>query len=185
MKHPSQELELQIGVAQTVTMSQEKHLSIDFRGQGLSVQDDATFLFQIAISPDVMVLPVKWSPPHPCRSAPKLFKESRVALGHHILVLIPEVKHVAQEVNGCSLFLDAVKKSHPTDAPAYAGGQWRVNPDGHQQENILLFHIYQSKPGSARASSNIIDWSRAGSNSKLTVVAIDTFYALHLGAHIF
>ena len=34
------------------------------------------------------------------------------ALGHYVFVFVPEVEHVAQEIDGSSLLLDGIKKSH-------------------------------------------------------------------------
>ena len=39
-------------------------------------------------------------------------QESGVSFGHHILVFVPEIKHVAQQIDSISLVLDAVQKSH-------------------------------------------------------------------------
>ena len=39
-------------------------------------------------------------------------EESCESFGHHIPVLIPEIEHVAQQIDSSSLVLDAVKKAY-------------------------------------------------------------------------
>ena len=38
-------------------------------------------------------------------------QETGVSFWNNILVFVPEVKHVAQQIDGCSLVLDAVEKA--------------------------------------------------------------------------
>jgi hypothetical protein len=40
------------------------------------------------------------------------FPRKRVAPRHHVLVLVPEVEHIAQQVDGTRLLLDTVEESH-------------------------------------------------------------------------
>ena len=55
MENPSDELERLVGVAQSVSMSQEEHFSVNLGGQRLFVKDDTTLLFQLVVGPDVVV----------------------------------------------------------------------------------------------------------------------------------
>ena len=112
VEHPFQELKLAVGIAQTIAMCQIEHASIDVGRQGLAMQDDATLLLQIAISPNIVVTSeiVHF---HPIVGQFRDFsKETRVAFRHNMLVLVPEVEHIAQQVDSGSLFLDTVKESH-------------------------------------------------------------------------
>ncbi len=89
-------------------------MAVDFGGLGLLMQNDATLLSQIAIGPDVVVArEIVYLDPHVGEFG-ELAKEAGVAAGHYIFILIPEVEHVAQQVDGGSLLLDAVKESDQT-----------------------------------------------------------------------
>ena len=106
------EFERLVRIAHAVTMCEEKLMAIYLCCLGLLVEDNAALFCQVLVSPDVMVAcEVMYLNSHVCQFR-QLTKKTRKPFGHHILVLIPEVKHVAQQVNGCSLFLDAVKKAY-------------------------------------------------------------------------
>lgn len=106
------ELEAFVGIAQSVAMRQEEYLTIEFGGLGLLVEDDATLLFQITIGPDVVVACEKMHLDAHVSEFGEFAQKAGKALGHHIFVLVPEVEHIAQEIDGSSFFLDAVKETH-------------------------------------------------------------------------
>ena len=112
VENGTQKLEFTVGVAQPVTMGQVELLAMDFCGQRFAVQDDAAFLRQVVAAPDVMVARKEVYFHSEVRQFGQLAQKARVAFGHHQLEFVPEVKHVAQQIDGRSLVLDAVQKVH-------------------------------------------------------------------------
>ena len=55
VEHPLEELELLVGVAQTVAVGKEEHLAVNLGGDGCAVDNHAAFLLQIAVGPYIMV----------------------------------------------------------------------------------------------------------------------------------
>ena len=51
MEHAAQQLELYVGVAQSVTMSQEEYLVVYLDGRRLPVQNDTTLFLQVSVGP--------------------------------------------------------------------------------------------------------------------------------------
>ena len=87
-------------------------MAIYFGGLWLFVQDDTTLLLQVFVCPDVVVArEIMTLHSHICQLG-NLAEEARKALRYHVAVFIPEVKHVAQQVDGGSLLLDAVEEAH-------------------------------------------------------------------------
>ena len=111
VEQQAQQLEARIGVAQAVAVGQVELLAADFGGQRLAVQDDATLPFQVVAAPDVVVADEEVHFHPEVRQLGHLAQEARVALGHDGLELVPEVEHVAQQVDGRSLVLDAVQEA--------------------------------------------------------------------------
>jgi hypothetical protein len=76
------------------------------------MQENTTLLLKIAIGPDVMIARKEVDiDSHVCQLG-YLTEETGVAFGDYILVFIPKVKHIAQQINGTCLMLDAVKEAH-------------------------------------------------------------------------
>ena len=112
MEDTAYHLERLVGVAQSVAVGQIEDLAIELDGLRLLVQDDATFLCQIVIGPDVVVAcEVVHLDAHVCQLG-YLSKETGEAFGHHIFIFVPEVKHIAQQIDSCCLLLDRVKEAH-------------------------------------------------------------------------
>ena len=89
-----EQLETLGGIAQTVAMRQEEDLAIEFGGLRLLVEDDATLLFEILISPDVVVARKVMHLDTHVGEFRDLAQETGEALGHYIFVFVPEVEHV-------------------------------------------------------------------------------------------
>lgn len=108
------ELERRVGVAQSVAVGQEKFMAVDFGGLLLLVQYDATLLFEVVVGPDVVV-PGKIMDLHAhVGQFRELPQEAGVTARHDVAVLVPEVKHIAQQVDGGSLVLDGIEEAYQT-----------------------------------------------------------------------
>ena len=82
-------------IAQTVAMCQEEDLAIELGGLRLLVEDDTTLLFQIAISPDVVVACKVMHLDTHIGEFGDFSQKTGEALGHHIFIFVPEIEHVA------------------------------------------------------------------------------------------
>ena len=112
VEYPADELERLVGVAQAVTMSHEEYLAVDLCSQRLVVQDDAALFFQILLGPDVVVAgEVMYLDAH-IGQLRQFAEEAGVAFGHHVTVFIPEVEHVAEQIDGGRLLLNTVEEAH-------------------------------------------------------------------------
>ena len=108
------EAEFTVGIAQSVAVGEEERASVDFGGQRLPVDDDTTLLLEIAVCPDVVVAGKEMDfDTHVCQFG-QFAEETGVATGHDITVFVPEVKHVAKEIDGGGLVLDAVEETDQT-----------------------------------------------------------------------
>ena len=125
VKQRPQYLEFPVAVTQSVSVSQEKLLSVNLTGQRFPVNDDSTFLFQVIPAPDIVVADEEMYLHSQIRQFRQLSQEAGIPLGNHQFELIPEVEHVAQQVYGCRLMLDAVQKVHQ---PAFLGTSVRDGP---------------------------------------------------------
>ena len=112
MEDALDELEALAWVAQAVAMGQEEQLAVDLRRLRLLMQYHAALLLQVLIGPDVMVAGEVMHLDTHVGQFGYLAEKAREALRHHILVFVPEVEHVAQQVDGCCLLLDGVEESH-------------------------------------------------------------------------
>ena len=112
MENGTDELKRLVGVAHAVTVSQEELMAIDLGGLGLLVQDDATLLLQIVVGPDVMVARKVVHLDTHIRQFRQLTQEAGKTLRYHIFIFVPEVEHIAQQVDSRSLLLDAVKETY-------------------------------------------------------------------------
>lgn len=111
----TEELEFLVGITQSVAMGKQEYLAIDLGGERLLVQDNATLLLQVVEGPDVVIAcEVVYLNAH-IRQFRQFAEETGISTRHDILELIPEVEHVAKEIYGGSLVLDAVEKP---DQPA-------------------------------------------------------------------
>ena len=124
VEHGANHLELRVGVAETVAVGKEEHLSVDFGGERLLVQHYSALALQIVVSPNVVVArEVVHLNPHVGKLR-QFAEKARIALRHHVFVLIPEVEHVAQQIDCRSLVLYAVEKAHQPallHAPVFYG----------------------------------------------------------------
>ena len=87
-------------------------MTVNLRRLLLFVKNNATFLRQVLIGPDVVIAREVMHLDAHIRQFRQLSQEAGKAFGYNILVLIPEVEHVAQQVDGGSLLFDAVKEAY-------------------------------------------------------------------------
>ena len=111
-KHSTKHLELPISIAQSIAMCQVELLAIDFTSHRLAVDDDSTFLFQIVTTPNVVIANEEMYFHAQVGEFGNLAEETCVTLRHYQLELIPEIKHIAQQIDSTRLVLDAVKEVH-------------------------------------------------------------------------
>jgi len=108
------ELEVLVRVAHAVAMRQIEDFPVYLGCLRLLVQHHATLFGQIGIGPDVVVArEVVHLDPHIGQFG-DFAQEARKALRYHVAIFIPEVEHVAQQIDGSRLRLDGIEKTHQT-----------------------------------------------------------------------
>ena len=112
VEHTLYELELAVGVAQSIAVRQIEHLVVYLHRLRTRMNYHSTLVVQIAIRPNVVVAREVVHLNAHVGKLRQFAEEARVALGHRITPLIPEVEHVAQQIYGTCLGLYRVKKTH-------------------------------------------------------------------------
>ena len=112
MENGANQFERLVRVTHAVAMSQKELMAINLRRLFLFVQNDATLLLQVFIGPDVVIACKVMHLDTHVGQFRQLTQKPRKTFGNDILVLIPEIKHIAQQINGGSLLLDTVKETH-------------------------------------------------------------------------
>src|SRR5574344_2640816 len=116
MEETAEHLEVFVGVTQSVAVPQVEHFTVNFGCDRFLVKNNAALLLQISVAPDVVVAQKVMHLYAEICQFRELTQKSSIAFGHHIFIFVPEVEHVAQQVNGVSFVLDAVEK---LDKPAF------------------------------------------------------------------
>ena len=93
-------------------MAEVEEAAVDFHHAALRVKRDATFLLQIVAHPQVVVARKEVHLHAHVRQFANLAQQAGVTLGHHGLVLVPEVEDVAEQIDGGGFMLDAIKEVH-------------------------------------------------------------------------
>ena len=109
------QLELDRRVAKSITMGKEKDLVANLRGKRLTMENDATLLLQIAVSPYIVVAREEMHLHTKVGQFRELAEEASATLWHDILVFVPKVEHIAQEIDCARLVLDTIEETD--DAP--------------------------------------------------------------------
>lgn len=104
--------ELPIAIAKSVAVGQIKRASHDFRGEGGCVDRYAAFFMQIVIDPQVVVAGKEVDFDALVGQFRELAEEAGVALGNYGAELIPEVEHVAQQIDAACIVADVFKEVH-------------------------------------------------------------------------
>ena len=108
----AKQTKLAAGVTQSVAMSKQEYLVAQLDGYRFGMHNHSTLLLEIILAPHIVVTREEVHlDAHVCQFA-NLAKDSGVPLRHHILVLVPEVEDIAQEIDGLRLILNLVKESH-------------------------------------------------------------------------
>ena len=108
----AQEFELAVLAAQPFAMAQVEEAAVDIHHAALRVERDATFFLQVVAHPQVVVAREEMHLHAHVRQLAYLAQQAGVTLGHHGLVLVPEVKDVAEQIDGGGFVLDAVEEVH-------------------------------------------------------------------------
>ena len=112
MEQVAQQLELLVWITETVAVCQEEDFSVNLGGERLLVQDDTALFLSVFVGPDVVVAREVMHLDTHVGQFREFAEETGIALRYHVFVFVPEVEHVAQQVDGSGLLLDRVKKSH-------------------------------------------------------------------------
>ena len=112
VEHTLYELELAVGVAQSVAVRQIEHLVVYLHRLRTCMYCHSALVAQITVRPNVVISgEVVYLDAHVGKLR-QLSEEARVALWHGITPLVPEVEHVAKQIYGTCLGLYRVKKTH-------------------------------------------------------------------------
>ena len=112
MEDRANDLERLAGVAQAVAMCQIEYLSVELYGLWLLVEYDTTLALQVVIGPDVVVACEIVHLDTHISQLGNLTEETGEALRHHIAVFVPEVEHIAQQIDGSCLVLDTIEEPY-------------------------------------------------------------------------
>ena len=107
------------------SMSQEKLFPVNFTSQRSAVNNYPTFLLQIVSAPDVMISNEEMHFNSHIRQFRQFSQEAGITFRNHQFELIPEVKHIPQQINSCCLMLDTIQK---VDQPALLSTSMRNSP---------------------------------------------------------
>jgi len=114
------EVKLRVGVAKSVAVCEVEGLAIKFHGAGLLMEYQSALFLQIVIRPDIVVARKEMHFHAKVGELGELAEEARVALGHYVAILVPEVEHIAKEIYGfCLVFylveeIDKATFLHPS-----------------------------------------------------------------------
>ena len=95
-------------------MGQIEDLSADFQSAWLTMDDDAALFLQIIQHPHVVITAEIVHLHTQVSQFADFAQETGIAPGHHLLILEPEVEHVAHHINSLSLLLDLVEEIDQT-----------------------------------------------------------------------
>ena len=133
------ELELAVGVAQSVAVRQIEHLVVYLHRLRTCMYYHSALVVQITVRPNVVVAREVVHLNAHVGKLRQFAEEARVALGHRITPLIPEVEHVAQKIYGTCLGLYRVKKTHKP-ALLSAAVFYSPRPEVGVRKEIYVLH---------------------------------------------
>ena len=186
VENASQEAVFGVWVAQTVAMGHVEDAVVNLGGHGRLVDLDATLLLEVAVGPEVVVAGKKVYLYAAVGEFGELAEKSGVALGHHVAVLVPEIKHIAQEIDGGSLVLDAVKKPHqPALVHPGVGDGERAQVGIREEIDVLHNHsvLIEAELYPRLLAHHALVPS--GVEDQIDIGGLDLVEALDLGAHVF
>ena len=74
--------------------------------------DESAFFFKIPVSPQVVVAGEEMHLHAHVGQLGKFAEKARVPLRYDIFIFVPEVEHIAQQIDGGGFSLDAVEEAH-------------------------------------------------------------------------
>ena len=99
-------------ITQTVAMSQEKFLAINLASQRFTMNRNATLLFQIVTTPDIMITDKEMHLYSHIGQLGYFSQKTGISFRNNKLEFVPEVKHIAQQINSSRPVLDTVEKAN-------------------------------------------------------------------------
>ena len=102
----------------------------------------AAFLFEIVVLPEVVVADEIVNLHAEVGEFADFAEQSREALGHGVAVLVPEVEHVAEEVDGRGLVLDGVEEVHQSPLLGAGMGNGQAAEVGIGEEIYVLHAVH-------------------------------------------
>ena len=112
VEHGAEKLELAVAAPQSVAVGEVKELPVEVHHQAVPMHRHAAFLLEIVVHPKVVVAREEMHLNAHVRQLADFAEQARVAFRHHRAVFVPEVEHVAQQVHGGRLVLDAIEEIH-------------------------------------------------------------------------
>ena len=94
-EHSTKEMELSVLVSQSVTVSQEEFLTIDFASKRLAMDDHAAFFLKIVSTPDVVIAYEEMDFNAHVSQFRYFPQETRIAFRNDEFEFLPEIEHVA------------------------------------------------------------------------------------------
>ena len=139
VEHCFQKFELLVRVAQSVAMTDKEYLVVDFYGLWLVVYYHTALFFQIAVCPHIVVAGKEMHFHSHIRQFREFAQEPGIAFRYYIFILVPEIKHISQQIDGCSLMLDAVEETYES---AFLHSAVRDCPRAEMRirKEIYIFH---------------------------------------------
>lgn len=110
VENGTEQLKLLVGQVKAVTMSKEEGFVAELYHLVLTVHNHTTLLFKVVALPQVVVSAEEMYFHSHVGELAYLAQKAGVAFGYNCAVFMPEVKDVAQQVDGFRLLLDAVEK---------------------------------------------------------------------------
>lgn len=136
--------ELTVGIAESVAMGKVEHLIIYLQRGGLMVEDYSALFLKIAVHPDVVVAAEVVDFDAQIGEFADLTEEACVALWHGIAPLVPEIEHIAEEVDCLGVMLDGVEEAHKA-AFLHTGMIDSPRPEVGVGEEIDFFHLIKTE----------------------------------------
>ena len=114
MEYVADNLKRLVGVAHAVSVGKEECLAVKVKGERLAMDNDTTLLFKIIICPYIMVPSEVMHFYTAVGQFGEFAQKACIAFWHRMVVFVPEVKHITEEVNGFSGRFYLIEKTDQT-----------------------------------------------------------------------
>ena len=132
-------LEFRVAAAQSVAVGKEEYFAIDVCNQRFAVDYHSALPFQIVAEPHVVVSGKEMHFYSAVCKFAYLSEKTRKAFWHDIFVLIPKIKHIAEQIYCRGVLLDVGKKPNKPPFLCAAVGGGKRTKVGVRNE-IHVFH---------------------------------------------